>query len=253
MNVQRQTAVTPASSRKTAMAAGVLYLITHVTSVGAVALYGPILNDAASVTGSGSETQVLLGALFEVILALAIIGTGVALYPVARRQNEGVALGYVGLRALEAAVIAVGVVPLLTLVTLRQHLTVTGIPAGETAAFAALGSSLVAFHNWTFLVGPGLICGANTVVMAYLLYQSRLVPRFIPTLGLIGGALVFASSVAQMFGIIDQVSVWAGVPALVTFAWELSLAIRLIVRGFKTPAPASESAVRTTGELLSAA
>ncbi|WP_200207641.1 DUF4386 domain-containing protein [Micromonospora coerulea] len=219
------------SNRRTATVVGVLFLVTHVTSIAAVALYGPVLHHADYVVGPGPDTQVLLGVFLEVVLALAIVGTAVTLFPIVKRQNEGVALGYVGLRTLEAGVIAVGVVPLLAVVTLRQD------SAGTAGADAtALGSALVAFHNWTFLVGPSFICGTNTVLLAYLLYRSGLVPRFIPVLGLVGGPLVFASGTAQMFGIYQQISVWAAIAAIPVFAWELCLALYLILKGFRSPA-----------------
>src|SRR5262249_39143620 len=147
------------SDRRTATIAGALYLVTHVTSVGGLILYNPVLNDPTA----GSNTRVLLGAFLEVILAMANIGTAVTLYPVAKRYNESVALGYVGLRTLEAAAIATGVVPLFALVALRPK--TTG------------GDVLVALHNATFLVGPGFAVGINTVLMAYLMYSSGLVPR----------------------------------------------------------------------------
>ncbi len=217
------------STRRTAAVAGVLFFITHVTSVVALAIYAPVLDDADYILGAGSDTQVLLGAFLEVILALAIVGTGVALYPVVKRRHEGIALGYVGLRTLEAAVIAVGIVPLLVVVTLRQDLP-------ETAGAATVGSALVAFHNWTFLIGPSFICGTNTVLLAYLLYRSGLVRRFIPVLGLVGGPLVFASGAAQMFGLYEQISVWAAVAAVPVFAWEICLAVHLVARGFRSPA-----------------
>jgi hypothetical protein len=221
------------STRTTAVVAGVFYLVTHVTSVAALALYGPVLNHSDYIIGPGPDTQVLLGAFLEVILALAIVGTAVTLYPVVKRQNEGVALGYVGLRTLEAGIIAVGVVPLLAIVTLRQDL------AGTTGADATtLGTALVAFHNWTFLVGPSFVCGTNTVLLAYLLYRSGLVPRFIPVLGLVGGPLVFASGAAQMFGIYEQISVWAAIAAVPVFAWEVCLALYLILKSFRPSAAA---------------
>ena len=166
---------------------------------------GPYLMKVSDIVGSDPDTQVLVGVFFEVILALAVVGTAVALFPVVKRQNEGVALGYVGLRTLEAGIIAVGVVPLLAVVTLRQHLT--GTAGADTATLVALGNALVAFHNWTFLLGPSYVCGTNTVLMAYLMYRSGLVPRFVPVLGLVGGPLVFASGAAQMFGIYEQISV----------------------------------------------
>jgi hypothetical protein len=219
------------ATRRTAVVAGVLYLVTHVTSIGGLALYGPVLSKSGYIVGSVTDTRMLLGAFLEVILALAIVGTAVALYPVVKRQNEGVALGYMGLRTLEAGIIAIGVVPLLAVVTLRQHLTGT---AGTDVV--SLGNALVAFHNWTFLLGPSYVCGTNTVLIAYLMYRSGLVPRFIPVLGLIGGPLVFASGAAQMFGLFEQVSVWAAIAALPIFAWEVSLALYLILKGFRPSA-----------------
>ena len=214
--------------RKLAIAAGVCYLITHVTSVPAAFLYGPILNRAGYVLGSVPDTRVLLGAFLEVICALGIVGTAVALFPVVKRHYEGGAMGYVGLRTLEAGIIAVGVVPLLVAVTLRPD--VTGTAGADTTAV------LVEFHNWTRLLGPGLVCGANTVLMAYLMYRSRLVPRFIPVLGLVGGPLVFAYSTAQMFGASEQILTWAAIGVVPIFAWEVTLAFRLIVKGFNPSA-----------------
>lgn len=230
-----------ASTRRSAIAAGVLFLITHFTAIAAVILYEPILAHPGYIVGAGPDTQVLLGVVLDVVLALAIVGTAVALFPVVKRQNEGIALGYVGLRTLEAGVIAVGVVPLLAVVTLRQDLTEAAGPGAMT-----LGSALVAFHNWTFLVGPSFVCGTNTVLLAYLLYRSGLVPRFIAVLGLVGGPLVFASGAAQLFGLYEQVSVWAGLTAAPVFAWEICLAFYLILKGFRPsalakldPSPAS--------------
>lgn len=250
-DTERQAVTGMASSRKIAIAAGVLYLITHVTSIGAHFLYGPILNNAGYITGAGADAQVMVGVLFEVILALAVVGTAVALFPVVKRQNEGVALGYVGLRTLEAGVIAVGVVPLLAVITLRQHLAVTAGASPEP--LLAASSALVSFHHWTFLVGPGFICGTNTVLMAYLMYKTGLVPRFIPVLGLIGGPLIFAYNTALMFGLVEQISVWAAVAVIPIFSWELTLACWMIIKGFKPTATTFESAKTAMNELLSAA
>jgi hypothetical protein len=232
-----------ASPRQIATAAGVFYLVTHVTSIGALVLYGPILNSPTYVMGSGSDTRVLLGALCEVVLALAVVGTAVTLFPVVKKQNEGVALGYVGLRTLEAAIIAVGIVSLLAVVTLRQH--PAGASSTEAASLVTAGKALVAVHDWTFLLGPNFVLGTNTVLMAYLMYQSGLVPRFIAVLGLVGGPLIFASAIAELFGLYKQISVWGSVTAIPVFAWELTLAIWLIARGF-TPSASLPS--RTLGD-----
>jgi hypothetical protein len=230
MNSNRQTTTPVASYRTTAIVAGVCYLITHVTSIGAVILYNPVLNDSHFITTSGSSTGVLLGAFLEIILAFGNIGTAVTLFPVVKRYNEGVALGYVALRTLESAIIVVGIMPLLVIVTLKQHLT------GDTASLTTMGNALVAFHNWTFLLGPSFVSGTNTVFMAYLMYQSRLVPRFIPILGLLGGPLVFLSATSVLFGLFGQYSSLTALIALPEFAWELSLAIRLVGWGFRPAA-----------------
>lgn len=244
MSANGQAPTTKSASREFASAAGVLFLVTHVTSVAAPFLYGPMLNDARYVVSPGSHSQVLLGALFEVILALAIIGTAVALFPVVKRQNEGIALGYVGLRTLEAGIIAIGVVPLLAVETLRQH--GIGTTSTDLSTLLAVGNGLVALHNWTVVIGPGLVCGANTVLLAYLMSRSGLVPRFIPVLGLIGGPLVFTYNTAILFGLGPEIPAWAGVLVVPVFTWEVSLAIWLIAKDFTLHAVAAQSAGPTT-------
>jgi len=215
------------SARVTARIAGACYLITHVTSVAALVLYAPVLDRPGYVLGSGADTRVLAGGWLEVVLALAIVGTAVALYPVTRRHGQGLAIGYVGLRTLEAAVITIGIVSLLAVVTLRQQ-------AGpDAAALAGVGKGLVAVHNWTFLLGPNFVCPADTLVLACLMWRSRLIPRFIAGLGLAGGPLLFVSATAVLFGAYKQVSLPGAVAPLPVFAWELGLALYLIFKGFK--------------------
>lgn len=220
------------STRRNAWIAGVLFLVTHVTSVAALVLYTPVLHDTDYIRNATTNVPVLVGAFLEIVLALAIVGTAVALFPVAGRHNEALALGYVALRTLEACIVAVGVVPLLSIVTLRRD-------SVSVTDATGLGKAMVAFHNWTFLIGPGYVCGVDTVLIAYLLYRFRLVPRFIPVLGLIGGPLVFASSASQMFGLYDQFSRWSPVMAVPVFAWEICLALYLVGRGLRTPVTTS--------------
>jgi hypothetical protein len=217
------------STRKTAIIAGSCYLVTHVTSVAALVLYGPVLSHSGFITGTGSATSVLAGAWLEVILAIAVVGTAVALFPVVRRYNEGLAIGYVGLRTLEAAVIAIGVVSLLAVVTLRQH---AGAGA-DPGSLVVVGRGLVAVHNWTFLVGPDFICAADTFVLALLMWRSRLIPRVVAGLGVVGGPLLFVSATAILFGAYKQVSLAGAVAPLPVFAWELGLAFFLIIKGFR--------------------
>ena len=221
--------------RTLAVVAGALYLVTHVTSIPAVLLYAPLLN-SPTVSDPGADGQILLGALLEIICALAIVGTGVTLFPVVRRHNESLALGYAVLRTLEAGVILVGVVSLLGAITLRQQLG----PTANPDALKAVARGLVAVHDWTFLVGPNFVLGTNTVLLASLMYTSRLVPRWIGTLGLVGGVLIFASAIAELFGLYSQVSVAGALTAVPVFGWELSLAFWLILKGFNLAAFANE-------------
>jgi hypothetical protein len=250
MNTNQQIATPGTTPRKIAIAAGVLYLITHVTSIGAIALYDPVLNHADYILGAGSEAQVILGTILDILLALSIVGTAVALLPIVKRWNEGAALGYVGLRTLEAGIIAVGVIPLLAVVTLRQ--LAVGSAGSDPDTLLIAGHMLVAFYTWTTLLGPGLVCGVNTVLIASLMYKSRLVPRFIPVLGLVGGPVIFLYTVARMFGAYEAMPGWVGILVIPIFAWEVTLALWLIVKGFRSSAAASEPEKAATSELLSA-
>ena len=218
------------ATRGAAVAAGVFFLITEVAAMAGLLLYQPLLSDPGYVLGTGDDTRVLLGGLLELVLVAAIVGTGVVLYPIVKRQSHSVALGYLSARLMEAAVIIVGIIAVLSVVTLRRD------SAGDTA-LVAVAEALVAIHDWTFLFGPNVLLGANSVLLAYLMYRSRLVPRPIAVLGLIGGSLICVSAAAVMFGLYEQVSAVGSAAALPVFAWELSLAAYLIIKGFK-PSPA---------------
>ena len=221
------------SLRKTALVAGVFYLITFI-SIPTLVLYGPVKNHRDWILSSGSHTGVLVGGFLEVIVALAGIGTAVTLYPVVKRQNEGVALGFVAARVLEGCMIFAGVVSLLSLVTLRHDL---GGAAGASAALVTTGASHVAFYNGTFLLGQTLMPCINALLLGSLMYRSRLVPRVIPVLGLIGAPLLITAVIATLFGGgIGHVSAFAAIATLPVAAWEFSLGVWLVVKGFR-PCP----------------
>ncbi len=221
------------SQRKLALIAGVFWVITFVASIPALILYAPVLNHAHYVLGAGADTRIAVGALLEVILAIAGIGTAVTMFPIIKRQNESLALGFVASRVFESAVIAVGIVSVLSVVTLRKEFA--GAAGADTSSLLVAGSSLVAIHKWTFLLGPGVCAGVgNGLLLGYLLYRSELVPRRMALLGLIGGPLLLASDIAVLFGAYKQTSRTAGILTIPEFAWELSLGIYLIVKGFKT-------------------
>ena len=221
------------SMRKTALVAGIFYLITFI-SIPTLALYRPVKNHPDWILSSSGHTAVLAGGFLEVIVALASIGTAVTLYPVLKRQNEAVALGFAAARVLEAGLIFTGVISLLSLITLRQHL---GAAAGaNTAALVTTAASHVATYNWTFLLGQSLMPGINALLLGSLLYQSRLVPRIIPLTGLIGAPLLIAAVIATLFSGSVPPPSWASLAALPVAAWELSLGIWLVAKGFR-PCP----------------
>jgi hypothetical protein len=229
MTTDRTTATKRApmnSLRKTALVAGVFYLLTFV-SIPTLTLYGPV-HDPNYIVGPGSNTAVLVGGLLEVIVALAGIGTAVVLYPVIKRQNEAVALGFVSTRVLEAGTIFVGVASLLAVVTLRQ--TGAGLDALVT------GQALVALYDRMFLLGQSFIPALNALLLGSLLYRSRLVPRVLPVVGFVGAALLLASDVAVLFGLWDRVSALSAIAALPIALWEFSLGVYLVVKGFN-PSP----------------
>jgi hypothetical protein len=221
----------PAGSlRKTAIVAGAMYLVTFVTSIPTLPLFAP-LQDPGYVLGSGPDTGALWGVLLNVICALAGVGTAIALFPVVKRQNESLAIGFVASRVIEGTLIIVGVVCLLSLMTLRQ-----GAGGVQTAALVTGGTLLVTLHGWTFVLGQSLMPVVNALLLGTLLYRSRLVPRALPVLGLIGAPLLFLSVVATIFGVFGQTSAVGAIAALPIALWEFSLGVWLIVKGF-SPSP----------------
>lgn len=241
MNPNRRAATSVASTRIIALAAGVLYLLTFV-SIPILTLYGPV-HDPSYIVGPGPDTAVIIGGVLEIIVALACIGTAVALYPVVKWQNEAVALGFVGARVLEAGTIFAGVVCLLTVVTLRQ--------SGAGAGALVTGQALVALHDW-FRLGQNLMPAVNALLLGSLLYRSRLVPRVLPLLGLIGAPLLIVNSIAMMFGITGPIFVLTGIGVLPIAVWEFSLGVWLVVKGFNPSAITSAFAKTETNELLNA-
>jgi hypothetical protein len=210
------------SLRKTALIAGGLYVLTFIASIPPVLfLLGPVLDNPNYIVSSGADTQVLWGLFLDVINALAAIGTAVALFPVVKRQSE-------------AAIIVIGVISLLSVVTLRQD--AAGTPGADATSLVTTGHALVAIRDWTFLLGPGLMAGLNALLLGSLMFRSGLVPRVIPVLGLIGAPLLLVSVATTMFGINSLTSVWHGIATAPIFVWELSLGVYLVVKGFK-PSP----------------
>ncbi|MBM7568490.1 DUF4386 domain-containing protein [Paenibacillus sacheonensis] len=222
------------TSRQSARIVGVLFILAAVTSIIGLALYQPALSSDYLTNGSKHANQTILGAVMELILVVSAIGTATTMFPILRKHNETIALWHVCFRFLEAIIITVGVISMLSLVTLSREFIAAG--AVNAASFQASGTSLKAVHDWTFLLGPNFMLGINTAMYSYIFYKSKLIPRFIPILGLVGSALIFLCAVLVMFGVIDQVSVWGAVFAIPVAANEMILAVWLLVKGFNESA-----------------
>lgn len=218
--------------QRRARIAGVWFILTFVLSIPAVLLYDPVLNDADYIVGAGADTQVRVGALLEILTAVANIATAVVLFPILKRQSESVSLGYVGSRILESTVIVVGVVCVLAVVALRQDLS-----GGGGADAALVGRSLVALKDQTFLLGPAFCAGfGNGLLLGHLMYRSGLVPRPMALIGLIGGPIACATATAVLFGAYEQQSPVNFLFTAPEIVWEASLGIWLVTKGFR-PCP----------------
>jgi uncharacterized protein DUF4386 len=207
---------------------GVFYIVTFAASIPALILLSPVLNNTDFILGAGAESPVLWGCVLDFVNALAGIGSAVAVFPVIRRYNESLALGFVTTRLVEAAVILIGVVSLLGVVTLRH-----GTAGADPATLTGIGQALVAVRDWTFLFGPGFMASFNGLLFATLLLRARLVPRIIPTVGLIGVPLLLAVNMATVFGLNEQVSSLSFVATLPIALWEFTIGIWMIVKGFE--------------------
>lgn len=222
-------------NKRAAKLVGVLFILAAVSAVAGVLLYDPILNGSDYLSnGSKHANQIIWGALMELILVVSAVGTATTMFPILRRYNETIALWHVCFRFLEAIVITVGVISVLSLLTLSREFVAAGAP--DAAAFQTSGTVLKAIHEWTFMLGPNFMLGINTMMYSYIFYKTKLVPRFIPILGMTGAALVFVCALLVMFGVIEQVSVWGGLLALPVAANEMILAVWLIVKGFNSSA-----------------
>jgi len=218
------------SMRKTALAVGVLFILTFVTSIAGALAYGPVLSDPNYITGAGADTRVFVGAFLELLLIITNIGCAVVLFPLLKRQNETLTLGYVTARLVECAFIGIGLLSLLTIVTLRQ-----GAAAADAGSLLVVGKSLVALHNWTFLLGPGFADGIGTgMILGWLMYRSGLVSRRMALFGVIGGPLLAASGIAVLLGVIPQGSALQGIATIPEIVWEAFLGLWLTFKGFKS-------------------
>ena len=207
---------------------GVLFIITFITSIAALALFQSVLDDPAGyIAGGGKDNQIYLGAFLEFLLVLANVGTAVVLYPIARRQNESLAIGYVAARIIESVFIAAGIIFVLGVVSLRQ----------DSPDAADLAVSLAQLKDWTFLLGPGMVVPfGNGLILGYLMYKSGLVPRRMAWLGMIGGPLLLFGNFGVLFDWWDQTGL-VSLLVIPEFIWEAFLGIYCAIWGFRRDSP----------------
>ena len=224
---------TPLDPKKIARAFGVWFVLTWVFAIAARALFDPAYNDPGYILGAGSDFRVQLGAVFDFLLIIANIATAVVLYPIAKRQSQIGALGYVTARIMESAFIMVGLLSLLSLVALRQDLG--GAAGADAAALEATSRSLVSVYEFTFLFGPGLVVGfGNGLILGWLMYSSGLLPRRLAMLGLIGGPSLIVAFVIVLFGVVETGSAGQFLFSAPEMVWEAALPIYLLWKGFRS-------------------
>lgn len=211
-------------------AAGAFYVLTFAASIPAWIMLSPVLTDAGYITSAGQDTQVTWACLLDFVTALTGIATAVAVYPVIKRVNNSLALGFVMSRMLEAAIIMIGVVALLAVVTLRQDFAGSAVDA---SSLTVTGQALVAVRDWTFLFGPGFMASVNALLFGTVLFRSRLVPRVIPAIGLIGAPVLLVANMLTLFGHNTQAGGWTMLATLPIATWELSIGFYMLIKGFK--------------------
>ena len=230
-------------TRRAATIVGWLFVLTYVTSIAAKIGFYPPLFDGNYVTGPGQDTRVLWGAFSEAILIIANIGTATAMYTVIKKRHPNLALSYVAARIMESVFIGVGILAVLTVVTLRQDYAAAD--EQSAAGLAAVGDAFLIMQEWTFGLGPSFVVGVgNGLILGYIMYRTGLVPRRLAMFGLIGGPLIILSGSAAMLGIIELDGTWQQLSAAPEFVWELGLGIYLIVKGFKSSPSATGVSTR---------
>jgi hypothetical protein len=214
-----------------AVATGVFFITAAAAAIIGLILYDPVLNHSDYlIRGANNSYQIVLGAVFELILACSAIGTAIMLFPYLRRFNESLGLGYVCFRLLEVVFILIGIVSVLSLLSLSK--VFASAPVADVTSFQTNGETLKAIHDWTFMLGPNFMLGINTFIYSYVFYQSKLVPRKLSVIGLFAAVLIFVSAILEMFGVILQLSKWGILFGTPIFVYEMTLAVWLIAKGF---------------------
>ena len=219
---------------------GWLFIGTFVTSIPARLLFidgvGASWSDMHFVAGDTSTTTLKWAGVLEFGLIVTQIGTAVVLYPVAKRFSETLAIGYVGARTMESVFTAIGLVSMLSVVSVATALH--GASASDATALTIQGNSLVHTYEWAFEWGPGLVAGiGNGMIVGYLMYKSALVPSRMALLGLIGGPVLVLNFALVLSGAYKNGEGLSGVLTIPEAAWELFLGIYCAWKGFRASSP----------------
>lgn len=223
--MNREIPLTPVRARFLGRWVGLLFLITYATSIPALLLFGPVLNDAHYVTGAGIDAQIQFAAMLEFMLIVANIGSAVVLYPLLRRRFPVGAAGFVAARITESAFIGIGILSVLSVVSLRT-------PGSNDAALPVVARALVAVKDWSFQFGPGFVVPiGNGMLLGWMMYRSGMVPRGLVMIGLVGGPVLFAASAGILFGVLDKGDPLYAIAVAPEFIWELALGVYLTATG----------------------
>jgi hypothetical protein len=225
------------SYRTTEIVTAIFFLLTDITAIVGLLLYQPLLTNPNFITSVNvNNTQILVGVFLELMLSVCIVGTAVALYPILKKINQSLAMGYVVFRTMEATIILIGVMCILSVLSMHSNFLAFG---GDASVYEAIGATLVALQKWTFTFGPNIILPINATILGYLLYKSKLVPRIISSLYLFDGPILLASSMFILFGFYAQTAPLAIAIAMPALAFEISFSVWLIIKGFNRSALAT--------------
>jgi hypothetical protein len=228
------------SNRKIARIAGVLFIIGTVVSLLSTGFTKSLLDTSDYLMRmSANGNQIMIGALLALIAAVASAGIAISLYPVLKQYNEGLALGAVGFRLIEGVFQIVAVICLLLLLTLSQEFVKAGAPGASY--FQTSGTLIRAVHDWSFYAFSVSVFSLGALMYYYVLYQSKLIPRWLAGWGFIGAALSLAASLFVMFGE-KPLSILMTSLILPIAVQEMVMAVWLIVKGFNPSAITSTSA-----------
>ena len=226
------------SDRKTAIIVGVLYIVATVAGIISV-VFGPNLDAPDYLANlSANENQVLIGGLFAFTMAVLTVGISIYLYPILKKYNEALALGHVVFRTIETVFITVCAISLLTLLTLGREFVIAGTP--DASYFQTLATLLLAVREWGGGVFATIVFSLSALILNYILYRSKLIPRWLSGWGLIGATLYLGSGFLPLFGHDSRSTIYLLMEAP-TFLQEMVLAVWLIVKGFNPSAISSGS------------